>query len=150
MLTSRMLSSALEATIVEGNPGPRLMACIERAWAAWELNGLTDKQIAKVSMLVLRAHRAIRETARSHLNRAVIDCAEILHAGLPSPLKKKTRFELVLEVVRSAREEADRDKAMIEGTMRLCGWNELMRDLAEQAIRIALEEFPPVSSVDHR
>lgn len=150
MLKSRMLSSALEGTIAQANPGPRLKACIERAWAAWELNGLTDKQIAKVSNLVMRAHRAIRETARSQLNRAIIDCAEILHAGLPSPLKRRTRFELVLDVVRAVRDEADADAAMIAGTMRLCGWSELMREAAAEAIRIALEEYPPVSSVSNR
>ena len=150
MVQCRVLSSALECAIADRDAGPRLRACIERAWAAWEFNGLTDKQIAKVSRLVTRAHRAIRETSRAELSRAFIDCAEILHAGLPSPLKRRTRFEVALEVVRAARDEADGEAAMIEGTMRICGWSELAKAAAREAIRIALEELPPVSSVPNR
>ncbi len=95
-----------------------------------------------------RAYDAIRGTSRSGLEAAYVDCARVLHLGLPSAMRRRASIEVVTEAVRTMRREADRWVAVVDATMLIAGWTEASRSRAAEAIRFALEEHPPESSSD--
>jgi hypothetical protein len=137
------LSAALGEVQRSGAASPKLQACIERAHAAWNLDGASTRHIARVAHLAQRGHEAIRSTSRSALEAAYTDCARVLHLGLPSAIKRRVQLDVVTEVVRAMRREADAWVAVVEATMVLLGWTDANRGRAASAIRGALEEFPP-------
>lgn len=142
---ARALSSVLQEAERTGQATPKVQACIERAHAAWNLDGATTRHIARVAHLAERGHDAIRQTSRAALDSAYTDCARVLHLGLPSAVKKRVQLDAIVEVVREMRREADGWVAVVEATMVLLGWTEANRARAADAIRQALEEFPPES-----
>ncbi|MCA9629163.1 MAG: hypothetical protein KC766_15890 [Myxococcales bacterium] len=146
MRRARRMALALEAAIHSQSISDTTEACIERAWAAWELNGSSDAEIARVSHIAERAHTAIRNTPRAELAEAVNDCAEVLWNALPSHVLRSATFEQVVEVVRGMKAEADPWKAVLEATCSLLGWTDTSNAHAAQAIRIALVDHPPSSS----
>jgi hypothetical protein len=142
---ARALSAALEEAQRTGAGSPKIQACIERAHAAWNLDGATTRHIARVAHLAQRGHEAIRGTSRAALETAYADCARVMHLGLPSALKRRVQLDVVIELVRAMRREADGWVAVVEATMVLLGWTDAHRARAAEAIRGALEEFPPES-----
>ena len=78
-------------------------ACIERAYAAWELGGAGDKRIARVARLVEQAHSAIRTTPAHDLERAFGECAMVMWAGLPRSVKSRRDPAVIAQVVRRLR-----------------------------------------------
>ncbi len=144
----RALLSALEEALSAPAPTPQLQARIERAHAAWNLDGVSSRQLSNVAHLARRAYDAIRGTSRSGLEPAYADCARVLHLGLPSPMRRRVPLEVVVEAVRTMRREADRWVAVVEATMLFVGWIEANRARAADAIRQALEEHPPQSLSD--
>jgi len=99
-----------------------------------------------VSDLAQRGHEAIRGTSRAAVEAAYTDCARILYLGLPSAIKRRIQLDVVTEVVRAMRREADAWVAVVEATMVLLGWTDANRARAADAVRSALEEFPPSSA----
>jgi hypothetical protein len=146
MKQGRLLSGAIEHAIADGHASRRLQACIERAFVAWQLGQHTDRDISRVAHLVRRAHEAIRETQKKSLERAYVDCAHILHGGLPTIVRRRVPLEAVIPLMRELREIVSGQTAIVEGTMRLLAWDELAREMSTEAIRVAWEEEPPVSS----
>jgi hypothetical protein len=142
----RALSRAIDEAIRAGVASPKLQACIDRAYASWNLDGVPARQIARVAHLSRRAHEAIRSTNRPALETAYTDCARVLHAGLPSLVRKRVPIEIVVDVVRTMRREADGWAAVVESTMLLVGWTHCARARAADAIRAALEEALPESA----
>ena len=142
---ARALSAALEEAQRTGSASPKVQACIERAHAAWSLDGASTRHIARVAHLAQRAHEAIRGTSRAAVEAAYADCARVLHLGLPSAIKRRIQLDVVIELVRAMRREADAWVAVVEATMVLLGWTAANRARAAEAIRGALEEFPPES-----
>lgn len=138
MLRARRMSLALEEAILSGAPALPLEACIERAWAAWELDGTTDKQVARVARLVDKAHTAIRETPAEKLETAYNECAQVLWAGLPRQVKSKQDFAALLIILRDLRAEADSWAAVVDATSKLLGWSKAARAHAAQAVRAAV------------
>src|SRR5689334_21287557 len=104
---ARVLAAALEEVQRTGAASPKLQACIERSHAAWNLDGSTTRNISRVAHLVQRAHEAIRGTSRAALETAYSDCARVLHLGLPSAIKRRVQLDVVIELVRGLRREAD-------------------------------------------
>jgi hypothetical protein len=147
-LKARTLSSALEEALRSGHASAKTRACVERAYAAWSLDGVTPPTVARVAHLVRRAHEAIRGTSRSGLEAAYTDCARLLHMGLPSALRRRVSLETAVDLVRNLRREADSWVAVVEVTMHLVGWTDAARSRAAEAIRQALEEYPPESARD--
>jgi len=143
---ARVLSAALQEAERTGAASPKLQACIERAHAAWNLDGTTTRNVARVAHLAQRGHEAIRGTSRAALESAYADCARVLHLGLPSAIKRRVPLDVVIEIVRAMRREADGWVAVVEATMGLLSWTDANRARAAEAIRSALEEFPPESS----
>lgn len=143
MAKARALSAALEEAQRTAAATPKLQACIERAHAAWTLDGATTRHIARVAHLAERAHEAVRGTSRAALDAAYADCARVLHLGLPSAIKRRVQLDAVIEIVRAMRREADAWVAVVEATMALLGWTDANRARTAEAIRGALEEFPP-------
>jgi hypothetical protein len=141
----RSLLGALQKALSQRDASPRMKASIERAWAAWQLNGWTDREIARVAHLVRRAHEAIRDSPRKVMDQALLDCANVLYAGLPSAVRRRVVLDDVRELVRELRDVAGARHAIELGTMRLLGWSELMRQMAQEAIQTAFEEAPPSS-----
>jgi hypothetical protein len=101
-----------------------------------------------VSHLCRRAHDAIRNTSRAGLEAAYVDCARVLHLGLPSVLRRRVSIEVVTDAVRGMRREADRWVAVVDATMLLVGWVDANRARAAEAIRRALQEHPPDTTSD--
>jgi hypothetical protein len=145
---ARALSAALEEAQRTGTASPKLQACIERAHAAWNIDAATTRQIARVAHLAQRGHEAIRSTSRAALEAAYADCARVFHMGLPSAIKRRIQLDVVIELVRAMRREADGWVAVVEATMVLLGWADANRARAAEAIRVALAEFPPEGSED--
>ncbi len=139
MQRARRMASALEAAIAVGEVPPLTEACIERAWAAWELNGASDRQIAKVAHLLSRAYGAIHEQPAGDLELRVTECSRIVHAGLPPALQRTTSYELTTHVVRSLVHETELWPAIVRGTGQLMGWDVPAKAHAAHAVRLALE-----------
>jgi hypothetical protein len=142
----KLLAGAVSKALESGEATTRLQSRIERAWAAWQLGEYTDREISRVAHLVRRAHEAIREASKKSLESAYVDCAHVLHGGLPSQIRKRVALEDVLVLVRDLRDAVSAQAAVVEGTMRVLRWDELCRGIAAEAIRVAWEEDPPVSS----
>jgi hypothetical protein len=143
MAHARSLLESLEEALRSGASSWKVQTSVERAYAAWNLEGATQRQIAHVAHLVRRAYDAIRATSRSGLEAAYADCARVLHLGLPTVMRRRVPIEVVVEAVRTMRREADRWIAIVDTTMLFVGWTEANRMRAADAIRQALQEFPP-------
>jgi hypothetical protein len=137
--------AALQKALSQRDASPRMKASIERAWASWQLNGWSDREIVRVAHLVRRAHEALRDSPRKTMDQALVDCAHVLYAGLPSVVRRRVVLDDVRELMRELRDVANARSAVEQGTMRLLGWNELMRAMAQDAIQSAFEEVPPSS-----
>jgi hypothetical protein len=131
----------LSERVQKGSALPIEQAMIARAWVAFSLGGTTVPQVLKVAHLVSRAHTAIRETPRGdrELQAAVVDCARVLHAGLPRVIKARMPLERAIQVVRALRGEPDAWPAVVEGTSELLGWTDYARAHAAATIRTVIE-----------
>lgn len=139
MKRARRLVLALEQAIESGGVDTTAVAAAERAFAAYELSGVSDPHIARVAHLAERAHRALHERLSSSLNDAYASCAQVVHQGLPSALKKKTDAGELIDVMKGLRAEADPWKAVVIATSRIFGWEQRAQEHAAQAIRAALD-----------
>ena len=138
MLRARSMTLALEEAIRSGRVTPEMEACIERAYAAWELGGAGDKRIARVARLVEQAHTAIRATPAHDIDRAFNECAQVLWAGLPRSVKARQDPATVAQVVRRLRGEADAWAAVVDATANILGWCDAARGHSAQAVRVAI------------
>lgn len=138
MLRARRLSLALEDAIRAGAAAASMEAGVERAWAAWELDGYTDKQIARVAELVEKAHAAIRETPPARLEQAYHDIAQVIAAGLPRGVKRRVHFADLLRLVQALRSQADPWVAVVDATASILGWSTNALAHGAHAIRVAL------------
>jgi hypothetical protein len=148
MAHGRALTAAIEEALEAGADSPKLQAAIERAYSVWNLDGVSARHISNVSHLCRRAYDAIRNTSRAGLEAAYVDCARILHLGLPSTMRRRIPVEVVVDAVRAMRREADRWVAVVDATMLLVGWVDANRSRAAEAIRRALQEHPPDTTND--
>lgn len=139
MEAARTLSQALEGMIARGQATQLEQAAVARLHSTWTLGHVSEDHILRVAHLVARAHRAIRETQRQELEGAVRDCAGVLHAGLPSGVRKRVPMERLLYTVRALRETADPWVAVVEATAELVGWKDLGRFHAAALLRCILE-----------
>jgi hypothetical protein len=139
MEAARILSQSLEAVIRRGQASPLEQAAIARLHSAWTLGNVTENHLLRIAHLVARAHRAIRETQRQELDAAVRDCAGVLHAGLPTEVRRRVPMERVLHTVRALRETPDPWVAVVEATTELVGWKDLGRFHAAALLRGILE-----------
>ncbi|HVW24101.1 MAG TPA: hypothetical protein VHC69_01955 [Polyangiaceae bacterium] len=138
MVRARSMTLALEEAIRAGKVTPNMEACIERAYAAWELGGAGDKRIARVARLVEQAHGAIRAAAAQDLERAYGACAMVLWAGLPRSVKARQEPAAIAQIVRRLRGEADGWAAVVDATAELLGWCDAARGHSAQAVRMAI------------
>src|SRR6187551_3376904 len=94
------LIAALENALAEGNPPPAQIAAIERAFYAFELGGVSDQDIAKIAHVCERAHGALQGKITGSINDAYIACAHVMHAGLPTKIRRRTTEGDMLDVVK--------------------------------------------------
>lgn len=141
MRAARALIAWLSERVERGELDAFEEAALARTWAAFSLAGSSEPQVLKVAHLVSRAHSAIRESSRtSHeLQAAVLDCARVLHAGLPAPIRGRMPLERAVLVVRKLRTEADPWAAVVEGATTLLGWDDYARMHAASVIRSVIE-----------
>lgn len=132
----------LTERVQKGTVSPLEEATIARSWVAFSLGGISVPHILRVAHLVSRAHTAIRETPRGEreLQAAVVDCARVLHTGLPSAIKGRMPLERAVQVVRALRAEPDPWPAVVEGTSELLGWTDYARAHAAATLRIVLSQ----------
>ncbi len=138
MQRARRMTLALEEAIRSGKVTPNMEACIERAYAAWELDGSGDKRIAHVARLVEQARTAIRATLPNDLERAYGECAQVLWAGLPRSVKARQDPANIGQIVRSLRGEADSWAAVVDATAKILGWCDAARGHSAHAVRVAI------------
>lgn len=139
MVRARSMAVALEAMIASSTPSPEAEAAIDRAWTAWELDGMPDKYVARVATLVDRARTAIRDTRDDQLERAYADCAQVLWASLPREIRARQDQSDVLLVMRGLRDEADPWAAIVDATAKILGWVNAAQAHAAHAVRLALD-----------
>jgi hypothetical protein len=140
MRAARVMSDALESCIRRGSIDYLEQAAIERAWYAWTLGGATPRQVLRVAHVVRRAHDAMRQSARSADETLVRDCAEVLHAALPSVVRQTVPLERAVWVMRALREELDPWVAVVEGTAELLGWKDYARVHAAYVISAVIQQ----------
>jgi len=138
MVRARSMTLALEEAIREGQVTPNMEACIERAYAAWELGGAGNKRIARVARLVEQAHSAIRSAPGTDLERAFGACAMVLWAGLPRSVKARQDPTAIGQIVRKLRGEADAWAAVVDATANILGWCDAARGHSAHAVRVAI------------
>ncbi len=138
MQRARRMALALESAIRRESISPALEGNIERAWAAWQLEGVGDADIARVAHLVQRAHAALRDAKRDQRQQAAFNCAEVLWNGLPPRVQRRVEFDDAVALVRELSREVDGWTAIVRGTSVFCGWTEAGDLHASQAIRTAL------------
>ena len=139
----RALVEGLEQAMREGADRPRPVLRIERAYSAWRLEGVSLAHVSRTAHLAQRAHEAIRTTSRAALETAYVDCARILHMGLPSTFRKRVALETVIDAVRAMRREADSWVAVVEATTHIVGWATNARAHAAEAIRLPSKSIRP-------
>ena len=139
---ARALIAWLSERVERGHLYPIERATIARTWLAFSLGGTSVPQILRVAHLVSRAHSAIRATPRGEreLQAALVDCARVLHAGLPAPIRERMPLERALQVVRKLRNEPDAWPAVVDGASDLLGWIDYARSHAAATLRTALEQ----------
>jgi hypothetical protein len=138
MIRARRMTLALEEAVRRGTVDGTMEAGIERAYAAWELDGAGDKRIARVARLVEQAYSAIRATPVTELERAYGDCAQVMWAGLPRSVKAKQDPATINRIVRSLRGEADSWAAVVDATANILGWCDAARGYSAHAVRVAI------------
>ncbi len=136
------LIAALEDAIATGGSDSAQVAAIERAWYAFEMGGVSDKEISKVAHVCERAHSALQRKMNGPISDAYSACAHVLHAGLPTKLRRQIQEEDVLEIVKDLRRTVDPWTAVVVATSHLLGWDVHWREHAAHAIRTALEAHP--------
>jgi hypothetical protein len=134
----RMLAG-LDEALRAGEAPAAVEAAIERAWAGWELDGSSERQIARLALLLEQTHTAIRNMPPERLERAYRECAEVVRQGMPKHARRRHGIDDVVQVTRELGREADAWIAVVNATSRLLGWSELGVAHAAQAIRVAIQ-----------
>lgn len=137
------LIAVLEDALARGEENPGQIAAIERAWFAYEMGGVSDAEISKIAHVCERAHGALQGKMSGPIADAYSACAHVLHAGLPSKVRKRVSETDVLDVVKDMRRTVDVWSAVVTATSRILGWDIHWREHAAQAVRTALEAHPP-------
>lgn len=138
---ARALVAWLNERLESGKLDPFEESTLARTWAAFSLGGTTEPQVLKVAHLVSRAYHAIRDSSRaSHeLQAAVVDCARVLHSGLPRAIRQRMPLERAVLVVRKLRTEPDAWSAVVDGATALLGWDDYARMHAASVLRSVIE-----------
>lgn len=139
MKRARRLVVALENAIDHGEPEPHMIAAIERAWAAFELGGVSDAEVARVAHLCTRAHSALQERLRISAHEAYLDSAQVIHHGLPTSLKRKVTVDQLIDVTKGLRRNPEVWPAVVEASAKILGWQGRALEQAAHAIRVAIE-----------
>jgi hypothetical protein len=137
---ARVLIEALEGALAQASPSVQTIAAIERCYAGFYLEDITEPEIAHVAHLCERAYDAIRKVRPSQVATGILNCARVLHLGLSPELRERVVQEKLVDIVRAMRNEPTRSHAVTEATMRVLGWSDKFRDRAELAVLMALRE----------
>jgi hypothetical protein len=133
------LIAALEDALAREEQDPSLIAAIERAWFAYEMGGASDTEIAKVAHVCERAHGALQGKMSGPIHDAYLACAHVIHAGLPTKIRRRIAEGELLEIVKEMRRTVDPWQAVVMATSRILDWDVHWREHAAHAIRTALE-----------
>lgn len=140
-MRARVLADAIEATLAIEAPPIKAIAAIERAYAGYYLDDISEADIAHVAHLCERAYDAIRKVRPAQVEAGLVNCARVLRLGLPQQLADTVTEEYLIRVVRELRTEPNRSRGVTEATMRVLGWQDKFRDRAELVVLMALREF---------
>jgi hypothetical protein len=133
------LIAALEDALARAEENPSMIAAIERAWFAYEMGGASDQEIARIAHVCERAHSALQGKMSGPIHDAYMACAHVLHAGLPTKIRKRVSESDVLEIVKEMRRTVDAWQAVVMATSRILDWDVHFREHAAQAVRTALD-----------
>jgi hypothetical protein len=144
----RVLVDAIEASLAQTAPPVKLIAAVERAYAAFYLEDVSEADVAHVAHLCERAYDAIRKVRPAQVEAGVVNCARVLHLGLSQELRQRVSEEHLVEVVHALRVESTRSRAVTDATMRVLGWLDKFRDRAELVVLMALREYSRKAAAD--
>jgi hypothetical protein len=136
---AQRMIAGLQQALKQVNIDASTEASIERAWAGWELDGSTERQIARMALLVEQTHTALREVAPHRLERAVYDCAEVLRQGMPKHARRRMPLEEVVRITRDLPREVDPWVAVVHAVAALLGWQKSGVAYSAHAIRLAIQ-----------
>lgn len=137
----RAVASAIETALQTPDPGPNLIAGIERAYSALFLDDTEERDIARVAHVCERAHDAVHRVSPADFENALHDCASALQTCLPGRVRRRVSHDDAVRVVRGMRKESIQLRAVTQATMELLGWIDLYRGRAEQLVQTALREY---------
>jgi hypothetical protein len=136
---ARLVAATIEAALQRGHASPAVEAAILRATSAWDFNATKPRQLAQTARVVDRAYTALRWTDR-HDRRLEIDCAGVLHEGLPSELRKNLTRDDVLEIVRWMRTQLDADEARGGAILRILGFDRTVHRWINDALKTIVHD----------
>jgi hypothetical protein len=116
-------------------------AAMARAWAAWQMGGVTQAELGSLARSLTRSHRALRSSEGVDREIVAKDCATIVWSGLPAETRAFVSRERVLEIMRRLADVEDAQAARLEGVCLLLSWTDAARAWATEAIAIAMGEI---------
>jgi len=137
-LHAQKLVEAAERALASPNPDPRVVAGLERAWAAWALGERDPDVVRRVAHLIDRAYVAMHAATRKQPEEAMQGAARILYSGLPRVVRDETDYARIVTLVRSLEKESELWPAVVRATAELLGWQDEGMQHAGHLIRIAM------------
>ncbi len=138
---AQRMIAGLRQALAQGNVPPATEAGIERAWAGWELDGSTERQIGRLALLLEQAHTAVRDSTPETFTQVVQASAQLVYRGMPKHARAHVNSDDVEEVVRQFRDEHDAWAAVVHATARLLGWARAGAGHSAHIVRLAIENY---------
>ncbi|MCA9633983.1 MAG: hypothetical protein KC766_40325 [Myxococcales bacterium] len=146
MRRARELASTLEASIVlalnDEEPGPSVIAAVDRAYDSWAGGGFDNQAVASVANSVQRTYRAIMRPS-SDTASVVAQAAHALFKELPPAVARWVSPTFLAQMVSDLRSQTSERDAVVRGTMRILGWDITSERSAERFIEAARADVEP-------
>lgn len=146
MRRARELASSLEASVSLAlnaeDPGPSVIAAVDRAYDSWAGGGFDSRCVATVADSVRRTYRTIMRPT-SDPATVVAQAAHALFKELPPAVARWVSPTFLAQMVSELRSQTSERDAVVRGTMRVLGWDVTAERSAERFIEAARADVEP-------
>ncbi|MGE0324902.1 MAG: hypothetical protein AB7S68_21445 [Polyangiaceae bacterium] len=146
MRRARELASTLEASITlalnNQEPGPSVIAAVDRAYDSWAGGGFDSQAVATVADSVRRTYRTIMRPTQDTAT-VVAQAAHTLFKELPPAVARWVSPTFLAQMVSELRSQTSERDAVVRGTMRILGWDMTAERSAERFIEAARADVEP-------
>ncbi|MCB9586717.1 MAG: hypothetical protein H6718_15055 [Polyangiaceae bacterium] len=146
MRRARELASTLEASITlalnDQEPGPSVIAAVDRAYDSWAGGGFDSQAVATVADAVRRTYRTIMRPTQDTAT-VVAQAAHALFKELPPGVARWVSPTFLAQMVSELRSQTSERDAVVRGTMRILGWDMTSERSAERFIEAARADVDP-------